>query len=524
MLDILLLRYRDITPSINTIEEHNKIVEAQGKVLWGWWKKGSEQMPDPYLYDMAKEIKDNSLNSKVYIINSGTNELYEARLFNIYYELGGKEQKPYDKDLCPAYYSSEELPAWFELGKIEKILQGLEELSQYVFSRSNRILPDNSSCLSEQEIGQIVRDVDFLEKNISLWFISKIDDFPIRKDGYAVNISNGILPTKGKYILHLSDLHFGDSHAYKNPLGSMSSAVAKQELSDILFADLKIQGISSNDIALIIISGDLTWRADPHEFSNASVFLSELKKYFGLSNKQIIIVPGNHDIEWIDCKGNIDTNAELNYYNFYFSFYNAYPEESFIRIGKFKINDLILGVAALNSCRLESPENAGYGYVGNEQLTRLRDYLDKNKDIDVMCVVCHHHLLPVNYVEEIRTDDKRVSIMLDAELVIRSLLDNRIRVIIHGHQHQPYYTQIRRVIPEYIDHTGKKIKLDGQLSVIGGGSCGVKQSEINVIGRHTYNLISFPDKDKLNVKTRIKSSNGIGFYDDGELIFDLKSN
>lgn len=113
--------------------------------------------------------------------------------------------------------------------------------------------------------------------------------------------------------------------------------------------------------------------------------------------------------------------------------------------------------------------------------------------------------------------------MLDAELVIRSLLDDKIGIIIHGHQHQPYYTQIRRVIPEYIDHTGKKIKLDGLLTVIGGGSCGVKQSEINVIGRHTYNLISFPNKDKLNIKTRVKSSNGIGFYDDGELIFDLKN-
>lgn len=522
MLDILLLRYRDLTPSINTIVEHNKIVEAKGKVLWGWWKKEAEQMPDPYLYEMAEELRKNSLRSKVYIINSGTNELYEASLFNIYYELGGRKKKPYDVDLCPDYYASEELSAWFELGKIEKISKGLEELSQYVFSRSNRIIPNNSSCLSEQEIGQIVRDVEFLEKNISLWFISEIDDFAVQKDGYALNISNGILPTKGKYILHLSDLHFGESHAYKNPLGGMQSAVAKQELSDILFEDLKIQGISSNDIALIFISGDLTWRADPHEFSNASAFLSKMKKYFGLSNKQIIIVPGNHDIEWVDSKGNVDTNAELNYYNFYYSFYNVYPEKSFMRIGKFQINDLVLGVAALNSCRLESPENAGYGYIGNEQLNRIRDYLDKNQDVDVMCVICHHHLLPVNYVEEIRTDDKRVSIMLDAELVMRSLLDNKVGIIIHGHQHQPYYTQIRRVIPEYIDHMGKKIKLDGRLTVIGGGSCGVRQSEINVIGRHTYNLISFLNENELNIKTRIKSSNGMGFYDDGELLFKLR--
>ena len=42
MLDFILLRYRDITPSINTIDEHNKMVKEKGRVLWGWWKKGSE--------------------------------------------------------------------------------------------------------------------------------------------------------------------------------------------------------------------------------------------------------------------------------------------------------------------------------------------------------------------------------------------------------------------------------------------------------------------------------------------------
>ena len=61
MLDIILLRYRDITPSINTIDEHNKVVEEKGRVLWGWWKKGSEQMPDPYLFEIAEEIDRKSV-------------------------------------------------------------------------------------------------------------------------------------------------------------------------------------------------------------------------------------------------------------------------------------------------------------------------------------------------------------------------------------------------------------------------------------------------------------------------------
>lgn len=521
MLDILLLRYRDITPSINTIEEHNKVVKEKGKVLWGWWKKGSEQMPDPYLFELAEEMERNSSISKVFIIDSGTNELYEAELYKIHYDLGGAKDFPANMDLCPAYYSEERLPAWFELGEIKKVPNGIQELSQYVFSRSNRIVPNNSSCLSESEIGQIVRDVKFLEKNISLWFINKVDDFVAQNDYYALNISNGVWPTKGKYILHLSDIHFGDNHGFKNPLGGKQDIVAKQELSEVIYEDLSLQGISSEDIALIVISGDLTWQANPHEFSNALEFINKLKNYYGLSNKQIIIVPGNHDIEWVDENGNIDSNAELNYYNFYRSFYNVIPEKSFMRIGKFKVNEKVICIMGLNSCRLESKPNAGFGYIGDEQLSKIQQYLNRNKDIDMIFAVCHHHLLPVNYVEEISTDDKKISIMLDAELVIRTLIANKINVVLHGHQHQPYYSQIRRIIPEYIDRSGKKDILDGKLSVIGGGSCGVKQSKINTIGRNTYNLLQINGDNKLIIKTRIKSGNGIGFYNDKEIPLEL---
>ncbi len=522
MLDIILLRYRDITPSINTIDEHNKVVEEKGRVLWGWWKKGSEQMPDPFLFEIAEEMRRNSSISKVFIINSGTYELYEAPLYKIYYDLGGAKDFPPNMELCPQYYSMERLPAWFELGEIKIVDNGLHELSQYVFSKSNRNIPNSSSCLSESEIGQIVRDVDFLEKNISLWFINKTEDFVAQNDYYALNISNGVWPTKGKYILHLSDIHFGDNHGFKNPLGGKQDLVAKQELCDVIFEDLMAQGISNSDIAIIIISGDLTWQANPHEFSNALDILQKLKNYFGLSNKQIIIVPGNHDIEWVDENGNIDTNAELNYYNFYHSFYNVLPEKSFMRISKFEVDGKVIGMIGLNSCRIESMPNAGFGYVGDEQLGKIQNYLNDNKDIDIICTVCHHHILPVNYLEQISTNEKKISMMLDAELVIRTLIANRVNVILHGHQHQPYYSQIKRIIPEYINQFGKRMKLDGTLTVVGGGSCGVKQEKINVIGRNTYNLLNFSDADELIVKTRIKSGNGIGFYDDGELKLKLK--
>lgn len=517
MLEVLLLRYRDLRPSINTVDEHNKVVKEKKRVLWGWWKKGSEPMPDPQLYEMSTDILKNSKKREVFIINSGTHELYKAPLYKIYYQIGGGNMLPKDESLCPEYYSQEKLPAWFELGKITKIGQGYNELSNYVFSKSNRRMQNNSSCLSENEIGQVVTDINFLEKNISLWFLNKIEDYGIKNDNYALNISSGIWPTKGKYILHLSDIHFGGNHAFKNPLQKDENIVAKQQLQDILLDDLKSIKVSSDDIALVVVSGDLTWRASPHEFSNASYFLDALKNQFGLSNKQIILVPGNHDIEWIDETGNVDSDAELNYKNFYESFYNVIAEKSFMRINKFRIGEKIVCIAALNSCRMESKENAGFGYIGNEQLDKVQKYLGNNKDIDIVIAMCHHQLLPVNYIEGFKMEQKRVSMMLDAELVLRTLIANKVNAVIHGHQHQPYYTQIRRIIPEYINKEGQRQKLDGTINVIGGGSCGVNQAQINVIGRNTYNLISFKDNN-LVIRTRIKSGSGIGFYDEGEII------
>ena len=86
-MDTVLLRFRDLTQGVDTIKAHNTIAEQkdeEGKerVLWGWWKKEKEPLPNPALSDLAKEV-GNGKTITIYMMNSDTGVFYSAPLFDI---------------------------------------------------------------------------------------------------------------------------------------------------------------------------------------------------------------------------------------------------------------------------------------------------------------------------------------------------------------------------------------------------------------------------------------------------------
>lgn len=509
-MNTILLRYRELTQGIITVDEHNKVCDKEGSALWGWWKKAKEVFPDPTLPEIAAEIV-NSQNVFVYFVNSDTCNFYKAPLKKVHYKAGGKYIQAPNPDLCPNYYNRKDAPAWFEIGKIEPVLA--DELKDFVLSEENRTTRHHDS-IPREAIGQHILDIAFLEHPVSMWFLcpsSKIDFLGMHS---VPNVSKGSYDTKGKYILHLSDLHFGINHAYRNPLAG-EEPISKAMLIDELVEDIKNYKKDIYDnIGLILITGDLTWSANPHEFSNAVQFIKQLKEEFGLGNQHIIVVPGNHDIEWLDKDGVIDHNAELNYRNFYREVYNVKPNDELLKIGRFNIGGENVCIIAMNSCRLESKENAGYGYVGNDQLRKIQTYFSDKSEIDYIIALLHHHVLPVNYIEEYDPKSKRVSMLLDAESVVRTLISCEVCTTLHGHQHQPYYSKLKRFVPGYI-RDGHKTNLDGEICIIGGGSLGVNQQKVNMIGRNTYNIL-YRENGELQIITRIKSGNGMGFYSEND--------
>ena len=520
MSDSLLLRYRDLTADVNTIEAHNAIARDKGSVYWGWWKKPPELMPDPALSLLAKEITVTP--GTAYFINSADMTLYRAVLEAIRYTSGGEDISVPDPALCPEYYKTKKLPAWFKVREIEPV--GGHLLDEYVFSARNRYaFSKSATAMRRQDIGQVVSDVEFLDSNVSLWFIEPTSDTDLTERVPSVrSLSRGVWPVKGRYALHLSDLHFGTHHAYRNELASIPvPRLAKESLAEAILSDLESIGIAASDIALLFVTGDLTWNADAHEFANAKQFINTLTNAFGIHVSQVIVVPGNHDIEWRDEKGDIDPNAELNYAAFSKELYGREPDNTLLRIQQYRICDRDVCVIGLNSCRLESRQDAGLGFVGREQVGTvsrfLRDMEDSRPQLRI--ALLHHQLLPVNYVEGVDSKTKRESLTLDAEAVIRNLICAEVRVAFHGHQHQPYVSEIRRIIEGFVNPFKRPSKgqcedrdcLDGTLAVVGGGSIGVDRSHLNSVGRNCYNIVDLGTPSKISVQTRVQSPVGPGF-------------
>jgi len=129
--------------------------------------------------------------------------------------------------------------------------------------------------------------------------------------------------------LWISDLHFGENHGF--PTGD---DVTKKQIWDALYSACRKHNINP---AGVIASGDFTWGGKADPFKDAKTFLSKLTSVLGLRERDVLMVPGNHDIpRKPDSGGTIraiskeDTEA---YRTFYANFYRTEPNE-FLSVGR----------------------------------------------------------------------------------------------------------------------------------------------------------------------------------------------
>jgi predicted MPP superfamily phosphohydrolase len=87
------------------------------------------------------------------------------------------------------------------------------------------------------------------------------------------------------HILHLSDLHCEDSAC---------SDLYRAQLETDLIRELGVRRLE-----YVVISGDIANRSIEKEYRVAFSMLDSLVKHFGLDSSRIIIVPGNHDVNWM---------------------------------------------------------------------------------------------------------------------------------------------------------------------------------------------------------------------------------
>ncbi|MEW5859767.1 MAG: HEAT repeat domain-containing protein, partial [Cyanobacteriota bacterium] len=313
--------------------------------------------------------------------------------------------------------------------------------------------------------------------------------------------------TKPKYlslmhILHLSDLHFGTLD---------QANLWSSQLAEDLRNELDIPQLDA-----LILSGDIANYSTPDEYNAAEQFLNKLRQQFPLTPEQIILVPGNHDINWeqaenayrierrknykgelregcyIDRGDIIEVRNEEEYKNRFANFSNFYQaikgepyppgyEQQGILHHLSEQNLLILG---LNSAWQLDHHYKTRANIHPIALSNALDQISLNQKSYQNCLkiaVWHH---PIHSSGEDRITD---AAFLDRLAVAG------FRFFLHGHVHEAKTSNYRYDMTK-----------DGRnLDQICAGTFGAPTKELVTGTPWQYNLLKF-EGNKLTVRTRCR--------------------
>jgi predicted MPP superfamily phosphohydrolase len=243
-------------------------------------------------------------------------------------------------------------------------------------------------------------------------------------------------------ILHISDTHFGQAHFFSN-LPSAKDALPstdKPSLEKFLTKAVQKENLKPN---LLVISGDLTQRGTTDEFNRAKSSISAILRCLKDSGvaTELIVTPGNHDVNWALQQGDSDPSmAFVPYVNFRNSLMTRaridlpiMPERLY-EVSAHQFENAKVIVVTFNSAVLIS-KNDQRGYIGDSQLDNA--FLEVNAlDPEVQAIriaIFHHHLIPVHSVE---SEVIAELLLADASQVKKRLLKERCSIAMHGHRHQ----------------------------------------------------------------------------------------
>ena len=276
-------------------------------------------------------------------------------------------------------------------------------------------------------------------------------------------------------ILHLADIHFG---AEKTPAKHNSPEINDTNLAkrtNVLDGLVKQLKSSYQDQPLwkpnvVVISGDIGWKGNKSDYEQAQKWLSLLLDILNLSPKELILSPGNHDIDRNKTVGisppQNKTEADEwlkieNLENFvrpfeaYTSFCKTFgiPEltigsEKHYLMGQREINDLKFVV--LNSSWFSRGDNdKGKLWIGFPQLELMQashQLIDPdNYDSGKITIATLHHPFSWLHAAEHETPEGRQ--------LTSDHLSERCHIILSGHTHT-YISQPRRQNNAYLFNGG----------------------------------------------------------------------
>ena len=264
-------------------------------------------------------------------------------------------------------------------------------------------------------------------------------------------------------VLHLSDLHFGEDHFFRQGEGDADA----YSLADAVAEVLGRHGTLA-DIDVLLLSGDFFSTDQANDLAIARSEIPELQRL--LSPAVTLSVPGNHDVTWEP----LLADDKLYFYD-RLTLSLGVTADSTQLPHVAVVDDATRPVALvlLDSCRLEGREQAGFGRIGDRQLDSVREALDSrgvSSESHTIIAVLHHHLLPVSPMEPLPAVPNPAagprispSLTVDAVEVLRQLTGHGVALVLHGHQHHRAVIRYENLV------WGTR-----SLHVAAAGSCGAK--------------------------------------------------
>ncbi|CAE6965469.1 metallophosphoesterase family protein [Paraburkholderia domus] len=268
----------------------------------------------------------------------------------------------------------------------------------------------------------------------------------------------------------MSDLHFGQGH-YFSDIPHARDGIPQADKIELASSFEAVANAEKFDFDVFALTGDITQRGLSAEFKSAATTINKIirQKVSQDSPPEIILVPGNHDVNW--ALQNADPDSKAIGFQPYVTFRNGLvrrqqfasnlePERMY-EVFTLELGGLKLAFVSFNSAVLVK-EGDDRGYIGTSQLNNalheLADCCSEGTWIKI--ALFHHHIVPVVSIEAQLGQDQ---LMADAALVKKRLLESGFSLALHGHRH----------------HGHEETVGDGSnsLVVVGCGSSGVGVKE-----------------------------------------------
>jgi 3',5'-cyclic AMP phosphodiesterase CpdA len=526
---VLILRFRDlVNPSPGyTIGQHREVITKNGYTWWGWWKKQAEKVPEQLLTAIKADAAKKP--AKILLLDSGQRKLYRAELLDVLFVPGSDEvPAPEDGVKTPSYYSTVRFAAWFKIQNIQEAPE--TDLTHLVYAD----VPHDEfvQVAPDQILGRRIDRISdlLLFGNITYWVAVDATDGakavgPIHVRSPSAISPDSVITASRHLILHITDLHYGDHHAFP-----VAGAEHDHTLAHAVFQALNRKPELLPGI--VIVTGDLTWTGSDDEFEEALEGLDSLRSQLGLTRQHFVIIPGNHDLGWkreqkegkwtgryVLATG----DSKAPYQRFFKKWYQSDPDEH-LRIARrfFVHGGPPLDVVGFNSSSLQQVKGKFQGmgripeahYEEVAQLMRWSPNAGERRPAVRRLVLTHHHLLPVVSLENPTNSERGFGIALDAGHQLRLAAKYGVDLVLHGHQHEPFAGYFRAAQLMGPDGDHKRGAL-----VLGGGSAGVRDEDLGPIKYRCFGLLDV-DYDVIRYRLFTTHLDGHSFHEQTSIVSD----